>query len=68
MSRATPGVASPVLRRRLKLAGMLLAGGLVVEAMTLQWAHPTAFLVFLLLGIALVVAGIVVYLLALISD
>jgi hypothetical protein len=54
----------PLLVRRLKLSGILVALGLLVEAATLFWAHPTAFLVFLLLGGALVAAGVLVYLLA----
>jgi hypothetical protein len=43
--------ATPIpLMRRLQLSGLLIALGLVVEAVTLFWSHPTAFLVFLGLG------------------
>jgi len=42
--------AAPDLIRRLKLAGLLVVLGLIVEAITLFWSHPTAFLVFLFLG------------------
>jgi len=52
------------LIRRLKLAGLLVALGLIVEAVTLYWSHPTAFLVFLLLGGLLVFAGVLLYLFA----
>lgn len=65
---ASRGSASPSLRRRLKVSGLLLASGLLVEAVSLQWAHPTAFLAFLVLGILLVTAGVVVYLLSLIAE
>ncbi len=59
-----PAETNPRLVRRLRLAGLLLTLGLLIEAATLFWSHPTAFLVFLLLGGALVAAGIVLYLLA----
>jgi predicted membrane channel-forming protein YqfA (hemolysin III family) len=54
----------PRLVRRLRLAGLLLSLGLLIEAATLFWSHPTAFLVFLLLGGVLVAAGMVLYLVA----
>jgi uncharacterized membrane protein YczE len=53
---------TPALSRRLKLAGILVALGLVVEALTMFWRHPTAFLVFLFLGALLVGAGVLLYL------
>ena len=52
-----------MLSRRLKLAGILVALGLLVEAVTMFWPHPTAFLVFLFLGALLVAAGVLLYLL-----
>lgn len=50
------------LERRLRLAGYLLIGGLLVELVTLRWAHPTAFLFFALLGGGLMGLGILLYL------
>jgi len=41
--------------------------GLLVELVTMNWSHPTAFLFFLLLGGLLMASGIVVYLLTLVS-
>ena len=55
-------VHSGLLSRRLKLAGILVALGLIVEALTMFWRHPTAFLVFLFLGALLVAAGVLLYL------
>jgi len=55
------------IEKRIRLAGMLLIAGLLVELVTLRWAHPTAFLFFLLLRGALMGMGIVVYLLSLVS-
>jgi uncharacterized membrane protein YczE len=56
--------ADPRLPQRLKLAGLLLVLGLLIESVTLFWPHPTAFLAFLLVGGVLVAAGVVLYLLA----
>ncbi len=54
--------ADPRIARRLKLAGLLVGLGLLIEAATLFWSHPTAFLAFLLLGGLLVAAGVLLYL------
>jgi hypothetical protein len=56
------------IERRIRLAGILLIAGLLVELVTLRWSHPTAFLFFLLLGGALMALGICVYLLSLVST
>ncbi|HWC18129.1 MAG TPA: hypothetical protein VG498_14000 [Terriglobales bacterium] len=53
---------------RLRLAGILIALGLLVELFTLAWNNPIAFLVFLGLGGLLIFAGIVIYLLSLVSP
>lgn len=50
------------LTRRLKLSGILVGLGLAVEALTMAWSHPTAFLVFLLLGGTMVGLGVLLYL------
>jgi hypothetical protein len=55
------------IERRIRLAGILLIAGLLVELVTLRWSHPTAFLFFLLLGGALMALGIGAYLLSLVS-
>jgi hypothetical protein len=55
------------IERRIRLAGILLIAGLLVELVTLRWSHPTAFLLFLLLGGLLMALGIGVYLLSLVS-
>ncbi len=60
--------ADPRLVRRLRFAGLLLGLGLLIEAATLFWPHPTAFLVFLLLGGLLVAAGVLVYLFAIVGP
>lgn len=54
--------------RRLRWAGMLIASGLLVELLTLAWNNPIAFLIFLGFGGLLMFAGIVIYLLSLVSG
>jgi hypothetical protein len=56
------------LERRLRIAGVLLVAGLIVELATLFWSHPTAFLLFVFLGGLLMLLGIAVYLLALLRG
>lgn len=55
------------LEKRIRIAGILTIAGLLVELITLRWSHPTAFLVFILIGGSLIFLGIAVYLLSLAS-
>jgi hypothetical protein len=55
------------LIRRLRLSGLLVALGLIIEAVTLLWSHPTAFLVFLFVGGLLVAAGVLLYLFTIVT-
>ena len=48
---------SPKIEKRIRLSGLLLMAGLLVELISLHWSHPTAFLFFLLLG-GLLLAGV----------
>lgn len=58
---------SPKLARRLRISGILLGLGLALEGLTMAWSHPTAFLVFLLLGGTMVGLGVLLYLYAIAS-
>jgi hypothetical protein len=58
----------PKIEKRIRVAGILLIAGLLVELVTLRWAHPTAFLFFLLLGGSLMALGIGIYLFSLVSP
>jgi len=49
------------VQRRLKTAAWLLIAGLAVEGITIQLVHPLSFMLFILLGGALVVAGIAIF-------
>jgi hypothetical protein len=56
------------LHGKLKIAGYLLLAGLAVEGITLNWSHPTSFLLFIILGGVLILAGIAVYLLEIVTG
>ncbi len=62
-SRAT----KPAPRRGLRSAAGLLIAGLVVEVVSLGWANPPAFLLFVGVGGLLVAVGVLRYLLATVS-
>jgi hypothetical protein len=55
------------IEKRLRLAGLMLVVGLLVEAICLQWARPIAFILLVVIGGALCAAGIAVYLYSLVS-
>ena len=56
------------LEKRLRISGVLIIAGLVVEIITLRWPQPTAFLFFLLIGGVLIIIGIMGYLYSLVTD
>jgi hypothetical protein len=56
------------LQRKLKAAAYLLIAGLAVEGITLHWAHPTSFVIFISLGAILVAAGMAIYLIAIVNP
>ena len=56
------------VQKRIRVSGMLIIAGLLVELLTLHWSHPTAFLFFLLLGGTLMAVGVVTYLFSLTAN
>jgi hypothetical protein len=61
MSRTT------TLERRLQLSAALVMAGLTIEAVSLGWRHPTAFLLFAIVGGAAMSAGILLFLFSIVS-
>jgi len=55
------------MERRLRMSGVLIILGLIVEAFSLVWVHALAFLFFMLIGGLLVGLGILTYLYSLVS-
>lgn len=50
------------MARSLKIAGILIILGLIVEVISLVWFHPLAFVLFAFVGGALIFIGMAVYL------
>lgn len=52
----------PLNSGQLRISGVLLILGLLVEALPLVWSHPIAFSLLLFIGGGLVLSGIIVFL------
>jgi hypothetical protein len=52
----------PLDAKQLRVSGILLIVGLLVETLTLVWNHPISFRVFLFVGAGFLLSGIVVFL------
>ena len=68
MLSETPIAAAPPIERRLRLAGVLICLGLLVQLITLIRIHPLAFMAFILVTCPLVLAGVVLYLYSIVSH
>jgi hypothetical protein len=59
---------TPAIESRIKLASVLIGAGLLVQLAALLSIHPLSFVAFLMIGCPLVGAGILLYLLSLVSS
>jgi hypothetical protein len=55
------------IARAVRIAGVLLMMGLGVDAISLAWERPLAFLLFAVIGCSLTLIGILVYLYSLVA-
>ena len=55
------------IESRIRTSGSVVLLGLLVEATSLLWSHPTAFLLFAFVGGGLIASGITMYLCSLVS-
>jgi hypothetical protein len=55
------------IERQLRIAGILVALGLVIQFFTIFWNHPLAFLLFLGAGVPMTIGGILFYLVSLLT-
>jgi hypothetical protein len=53
------------ITKRVRIAGVLVLLGLLVEGLSLMWNHPLSFVTFITIGGLLLVVGIVTYLIML---
>ena len=63
-----PPTPDDFISRRLRIAGVLIVLGLIVEALSLIWNHPLSVVAFLGIGGILLFLGVVVYLTALVGP
>lgn len=56
------------IERRIRWSGRLIAGGLIVQMLTLLATHPVAFILFAIVGCPLVGAGILIFLYSLVEH
>jgi hypothetical protein len=68
MEPATAQAANVFVTKRLRLAGMFIIAGVLVQGLSLVWNHPLSFLAFIGIGGLMMFAGIVIYLAALVSP
>lgn len=61
-------MSEDALEKRLRWAGLLVMLGLVVEAVSLGWRHPTAFLVFVFLGGLCLAVGMLSFLMTIVKK
>jgi len=54
--------------KRLRLSGILIIVGLIVEALSLAWNHPLSFIAFIGIGGLAIGLGIIIFLMALVSS
>jgi hypothetical protein len=55
------------MEKWLRIAGVFVLVGLLVEVAALRWVHPAAFLVFAFIGIPIAILGMAIYLYSLVS-
>ncbi len=58
---------SSIIESRIRLAGVLVGVGLVIQMLTLLWTQPLAFVAFLVLGCPILAAGVLLFLYSLVS-
>jgi RsiW-degrading membrane proteinase PrsW (M82 family) len=56
------------MNRRLRISGILVIIGLLVEALCLVWSRPIAFVVLVCFGGALIGLGVLLFLYSLVSG
>jgi polyferredoxin len=65
---AAPPRRVRVMEKRIRISAVLLILGLLIEAFSLHWAHPTAFVVFVGIGGTMIGAGILLFLYSVLAS
>ncbi|MCI0412737.1 hypothetical protein L0222_08035 [bacterium] len=57
-----------MVEHRIQISGILILIGLLIELISLHWSHPTAFLLFAIVGGLFLLTGILFYLYSLVTQ
>jgi hypothetical protein len=68
MPNEAPPEVAPQMERRLRLAGLLICLGLLVQLLSLIRIHPLSFMAFMMISCPLVLAGILLFLYSIVSS
>jgi uncharacterized membrane protein len=61
-------MGAPAIERKIRWSGLLVCIGLIVQLVTMAWAHPLSFMAFLTFGAPLMLAGVGLFLYSLVSK
>ena len=50
------------IEKRIRWSGILVGGGLLIQLVTMAWAHPLSFMAFLMVGVPMMLAGVLLFL------
>lgn len=58
----------PLIERRIRYSGILIAAGLIIQLISFIWVHPLSFMAFIVISCPLVAIGILVFLHSLVAN
>lgn len=58
----------PLIERRIRYSGILIAAGLIIQLISFIWVHPLSFMAFIVISCPLVAIGILVFLYSLVAN
>lgn len=58
----------PLIERRIRYSGILIAAGLIIQLISFIWVQPLAFMAFIVISCPLIAIGILVFLYSLVAS
>lgn len=59
---------TPLIERRIRYSGILIAAGLIIQLISFIWVQPLAFMAFIVISCPLVAIGILLFLHSLVAN
>ena len=59
---------TPLIERRIRYSGILIAAGLIIQLISFIWVQPLAFMAFIVISCPLVAIGILLFLHLLVAN